>query len=86
MARLDLHNLKLAEGKSAERRMLTDLRRAGLGFDRRRRLVTCRGRRALDFPYRYTGADDRAGPNYTQEPAVDSYYLGVGVARQSPSP
>ncbi|MDN3355634.1 hypothetical protein [Actinomadura sp. DC4] len=26
------------------------------------------------FPYRYLGADDRAGPNYTGQPAVASYY------------
>ena len=25
------------------------------------------------MPYRYLGADDRAGPNYTGQPAVDSY-------------
>ena len=28
----------------------------------------------MDLPYRYLGADDRAGPNYTGQPAVDSYY------------
>ena len=29
---------------------------------------------ALSLPYRYLGADDRAGPNYTGQPAVVSYY------------
>ncbi len=74
VAGLDLHNLKFADGRPSGRRMITDLRRAGLEYDRRRRLVTCRGRRIVDLPYRYIGADDRAGPNYTGQPAVDSYY------------
>ena len=74
MANLDLANLKLADGRAAGRKVAPDLRRAGLDYDRRRRLVVCRGRRVVDLPYRYLGADDRAGPNYTGQPAVDSYY------------
>jgi SAM-dependent methyltransferase len=73
VASLDLHNLKFADGRPAGRRV-ADLRRAGLEYDRRRRLVACRGRRLVELPYRYLGADDRAGPNYTGQPAVDSYY------------
>ncbi len=74
LASLDLANVKLTDGHAAGRRVAADLRRAGLGYDRRRRLVTCRGRRAVALPYRYLGADDRAGPNATGQPAVDSYY------------
>jgi hypothetical protein len=40
----------------------------------RRHRITCTGRRELSLPYVYLGADDRAGPNYTNQPAVDSYY------------
>ena len=54
--------------------VVTDLVVAGLEYDRRRRPVTCRGRRTMNLPYRYLGADDRAGPNYTGQPAVDSLY------------
>ncbi|MGI8684812.1 MAG: class I SAM-dependent methyltransferase [Acidimicrobiales bacterium] len=32
------------------------------------------GRRHVELPYRYLGADDRAGPNYTGQPGVHSYY------------
>ena len=71
---LDLHNVKIADGDSTVRRLAVDLRRSGLEYDRRRRLVICRGRKVLDLPYRYLGADDRAGPNYSGQPAVDSYY------------
>jgi SAM-dependent methyltransferase len=75
VANLDLHNLKLADGQPAGRRVAADLRRSGLEYDRRRRRIVCRGRKVVGLPYRYLGANDRAGPNYTGQPAVDSYYL-----------
>ena len=81
VASLDLLNLKFADGRPSGRRMVADLRRAGLEYDRRGRLVTCRGRRIIDLHYRYLGADDRAGPNYTGQPAVDSYYEEVAKIR-----
>jgi SAM-dependent methyltransferase len=77
VASLDLHNMKIADGESTIRRIAADLRRAGLEYDRRRRLVSCRGRKVVDLPHRYLGANDRAGPNYTGQPAVDSYYETV---------
>lgn len=36
--------------------------------------VTCTGRRDVSLGYTYLGADDNAGPNYTNQPAVNSYY------------
>ena len=80
VASLDLHNLKIGDGHDPARRVTSELRRAGLGYDRRRRLVSCRGRRAVNLPHRYLGADDQAGPNYTGQPAVDSYYEFIGEA------
>ena len=77
VANLDLHHLKFADGRGSGRRLAVDLRRSGLEYDRRRRLVVCRGRKVVDVPYRYLGADDQAGANYTGQPAVDSYYEAV---------
>lgn len=37
-------------------------------------LLRCNGRKGLKIPYRFLGADDCAGPNYTRQPAVLSYY------------
>jgi SAM-dependent methyltransferase len=74
VANLDLHNLIFTDGKPAGRRVAADLRRSGLEYDRRRRRVVCRGRKVMGLPYRYVGADDGPGPNYTGQPAVDSYY------------
>ena len=74
VANLDLANLKLGDGRADGRKVSPDLRRAGLEYDRKKRIVVCDGRKLVNLPYRYLGADDRAGPNYTGQPAVDSYY------------
>jgi SAM-dependent methyltransferase len=75
VANLDLKkNLKLADGQPAGRKVMSDLRRAGIDYDRKKRLLICQGRRAVSLSCSYLGADDGAGPNYTGQPAVDSYY------------
>jgi SAM-dependent methyltransferase len=79
VANIDLGNLRFAGGRPAGRRIVSDLRRAGVGYNPRKRLIACRGRKALSLPYRYLGADDGAGPNYTAQPAVDSYYQPTAV-------
>lgn len=84
VANLDVENLKLADGRAGRRKVVADLRRAGMEYDRRRRLVVCRGRKALSLPYRYLGGDDEAGPNYTGQPAVDSYYQPEVDAQPQP--
>lgn len=79
VASLDLNNLKTG-GDKFSRRFASDVRRAGLLYDTRRRLVSCRGRKKVVLPYRYLGADDTTGPNYTGQPAVGSYYEDIGDA------
>jgi hypothetical protein len=57
------------------------LRTFGSRYDVRKtrvRLVSCRGRSQVSLACRYIGADDTAGPNYTEQPAVNSYYKVVG--------
>jgi SAM-dependent methyltransferase len=75
VANIDLANVSIAEDPSG-RRLVAALRRAGLEYDRRR-LVACRGRKEVHLPFRYLGADDGAGPNYTGQPAMDSHYEQV---------
>lgn len=85
VANLDLANFKFADGRPAGRPVAVLLRRAGLEYDRRRRLVLCQGRRAVNLPYRYLGADDQAGPNYTGQPAVDSHYEPGPIHQRDPA-
>lgn len=71
---LDLKNIQLADAANSQRRVAAELRKHGFEYAARRKLVRCRGNRTLPVPWRYLGADDRAGPNYTGQPAVNSHY------------
>ena len=73
-ADLDLESIRLAGGGPAGRRLAARLRAAGLVYDARRRRISCTGPVELELPYVYLGADDRAGANYTGQPAVHSFY------------
>lgn len=74
IADLDLDSIRLADGRPAGRRLTAHLRAAGLTYDARRRRISCTGPHTLSLPYTYLGADDRAGANYTGQPAVHSHY------------
>jgi SAM-dependent methyltransferase len=74
VANLDLNNIKFADGRVATRVVAAELRQAGLEYDSRRKLVRCSRWVNAQLPFRYNGADDQAGPNYTKQAAVDSYY------------
>ena len=74
VADLDLASIRLTDGSPAGRPLATALRRCGFHYDSRRRRIELVGGREVTLAYEYVGADDRAGPNYTGQPAVDSYY------------
>lgn len=74
VANLDLAAVVTEQGRPWGRRLAGALRSAGFDHDPRRRRVTCTGRRRVRLPFRYLGADDQAGPNYTGQPAVNSHY------------
>ena len=71
---LDVANLRITTRRGTTGQMICELEQSGLEYDRRRRLISCRGRRSLVLPFSYEGADDSAGPNATGQPAIDSYY------------
>jgi hypothetical protein len=73
-ADLDLDSIRLADGRPAGRKLASALREAGFTIDTRRRRIGRNGPGVVSLPYTYLGADDRAGPNYTGQPAVSSYY------------
>jgi hypothetical protein len=68
------------ESIRAERPGITDyvknkLKQAGIAYNSRRHRIECRGRKQVCFGLEFLGADDTAGPNYTGQEAVDSWYL-----------
>jgi len=75
IAHLDYRNLKIAGRSQASSQIGKDLRRAGFKYVPGRHLLVRDGNVSRHpFPYRYLGADDKAGPNFTGQSAVDSYY------------
>jgi len=73
VADLDLADICVT-GQGAARRLSRTLRDAGFSYDSRRHRISRRGKLEVALPYRYLGADDRLGPNYTGQPAVASHY------------
>lgn len=73
LAHLDYDNFCLKDG-SARQVIGSDLAQAGFQYDDHRHLLMCDGPLHFSLPYRYLGADDQAGPNYTGQAAVNSYY------------
>ena len=78
VADLDLAAIRLPDGRPAGRPLTAALRAAGFTYDSRRRRITRTDKREITLPFEYLGADDRAGPNYTGQPAVHSYYTRSG--------
>ncbi|WP_412542573.1 class I SAM-dependent methyltransferase [Longispora sp. K20-0274] len=76
-ASFDATSVRDAAGAPVGRRLTTALRSAGFGYDARTRRVTRRGGAEVTWRFRYLGADDTAGPNYTGQPAVHSHYATV---------
>ena len=74
IANLDLNNLKFENDKCAGHSIIADLRKLGMKYDSKNHLLSCKGKTDLKFNYHYIGADELAGPNYTGQSAVDSYY------------
>jgi hypothetical protein len=73
-ANLDLKNVRLCDGQPARAFRAADLRGSGLQYDSRKKRVLCLGHKIVKLPVVYQGADDKAGPNYTGQAAVDSHY------------
>jgi SAM-dependent methyltransferase len=61
------------------RQVTNRLRAAGFRYQRRR--ISRTGPATVTLHYTYLGADDRAGPNYTGQPAVTSHYRMPAPAR-----
>ncbi|MFI0409630.1 class I SAM-dependent methyltransferase [Actinomadura sp. 3N508] len=74
IANFDTRSIRLPNDTPAGRRLTTALRETGFTYDSRRHRISLRGRREIELPYHYLGADDGAGPNYTGQPAVNSIY------------
>ncbi len=74
LTHLDPVNLKFENGEVAGNQMIRELQKQGLNYNKRKHLLSCQGKKEIRSHYKYIGADDRAGANYTNQEVVDSYY------------
>jgi SAM-dependent methyltransferase len=79
LANLDPDNLKFPNDADAGNKIIRDLRRIGFDYHARKHLIVCKSRKDFTLNYRYLGADDTAGPNYTGQAAVNSHYERLDV-------
>lgn len=74
VANFDVASVRRADGTPLGRTLTKALREAGFSYDNRNRRISYIGEGRPRLPFTYLGADDRAGPNYTGQPAVHSSY------------
>lgn len=74
VAHFDPDSILGTDGRSAGRSALAALRTAGFTYTARHHRLSLHGARTVRLPFGYIGADPDAGPNYTGQPAVASYY------------
>lgn len=70
----DPNNLKDVDGKPLVSWWRSECRRNGWKYMARRHMLHVVGRHVWPTTWTFLGADDQAGPNYSGQPAVDSYY------------
>ena len=76
MANLDLKSIKI-EGDQKDQFLKKLFKENQVEYNGRRKIITCKGPRDFTVNLTYKGADDKAGPNYTGQNAVDSYYSKI---------
>jgi SAM-dependent methyltransferase len=74
VANFDVASVRRADGVPFGRALTKALREAGFTYDNRKRRIGYTGEGQPRLPFTYLGADDKAGPNYTGQPAVHSFY------------
>jgi len=74
IASFDADGIRAANGESLAKEVTATLRMSRWNVNRRKQLIHCQGPRPIPRKWHYLGCNDQAGPNYTGQPAVNSYY------------
>ena len=74
IGQLDLENVRDQSGQKVAKILLQTFRKNEFDFCPRRRRLRSDGAKEISFEAEYLGGDDTAGPNFTGQPAVNSYY------------
>lgn len=77
IANLDARNIIIHGAKNPKQQILYLFQKNGLDYSTRKRLLSAMGKKTFECSLDYLGADDSAGPNYTRQEVVDSYYSAM---------
>lgn len=73
IANADLANVKV-KGDRSNQCLKHFFNENNIDYNVRQKIIRCEGPRSISIPFNYLGTDDKAGPNYTGQEVVDSYY------------
>lgn len=71
---LSLKNMLDETGKSLGKSLKEDWQKLGWVYQSRQKLLIMKDKKHWMYNWEYLGADDQAGPNYTGQEVVNSYY------------
>ncbi|MFK7905044.1 MAG: methyltransferase domain-containing protein [Chitinophagales bacterium] len=73
IANLDLKSIHI-KGQNTHTFLKAIFEENGIHYNPKTKIIECTGKKEIRFGLQYLGANDAAGPNYTGQEAVDSYY------------
>ena len=71
---LDLNNIRIHKEKNQGTLIRNYFKKESIVYDSRKKLLRVEGHKKINSTFRYMGADDTAGPNYTGQDSVNSIY------------
>ncbi len=71
---LDLDNIVIKGSENPRKFALNLFKKNNIRYDQKKKLISISGPQKIRTNLRYLGADDKAGPNYTGQPVVNSIY------------
>lgn len=74
IANIDLENIRDPKNQSLKKQLAKYLKEKEISYDARKKILSCKGQKILDFGYQYIGADEKAGKNYTGQEVINSIY------------
>jgi len=71
---LDLQNIKLLGNSNQQSALKKYFKEEAIVYDAKSKLLSVQGNKVVNSRFKYVGSNDKAGPNYTGQNAVDSIY------------
>ncbi len=71
---LDLNNIIIDGVDNSKGLILNFFRKNNISYNKRKKIIKIEGNKIINSKFIYIGADDKAGPNYTGQEVVNSFY------------